>query len=76
MAKVKTMVAHLFSLSFPLASFRDDIIRAIKTLKPLNGGFEVIVLGEKKMVRSVPSELDKDQGGLLLLAQVSPNASH
>ncbi|SAM00225.1 hypothetical protein [Absidia glauca] len=47
----------------------DDIIRAIKTLKPLNGGFEVIVLGAKKMVRSVPSELDKDQGSLLLLAQ-------
>ncbi|KAI8335796.1 EAP30/Vps36 family-domain-containing protein [Chlamydoabsidia padenii] len=47
----------------------DDIIRAIKTLKPLNGGFEVIALGTKKMVRSVPTALDKDQAGLLLLAQ-------
>ncbi|KAI8098619.1 EAP30/Vps36 family-domain-containing protein [Halteromyces radiatus] len=47
----------------------DDIIRAIKTLKPLNGGFQVITLGAKKMVRSVPNELDKDQAGLLLLAQ-------
>ncbi|CAO3615720.1 unnamed protein product [Cunninghamella echinulata] len=47
----------------------DDVIRAIKTLKPLSGGFEVITLGTRKMVRSVPNELDKDQGVLLLLAQ-------
>ncbi|ORZ25416.1 EAP30/Vps36 family-domain-containing protein [Absidia repens] len=47
----------------------DDIIRAVKALRPLNGGFEVIALGAKKMIRSVPSELDKDQAGLLLLAQ-------
>ncbi|ORX58027.1 winged helix DNA-binding domain-containing protein [Hesseltinella vesiculosa] len=47
----------------------DDIIRAIHTLKPLSGGFEVVKIGEKKMVRSVPKELDKDQTGLLILAQ-------
>ncbi|KAI8369426.1 EAP30/Vps36 family-domain-containing protein [Radiomyces spectabilis] len=47
----------------------DDIIRAIKTLKPLSGGFEVISIGSRKMVRSVPKELDKDQSSLLLLAQ-------
>ncbi|KAI8060351.1 SNF8, ESCRT-II complex subunit,-like protein, isoform CRA_a [Gongronella butleri] len=49
----------------------DDIIRAIHTLKPLSGGFEVLTLGAKKMVRSVPNELDKDQTSLLLLAQGS-----
>ncbi|KAI9263377.1 EAP30/Vps36 family-domain-containing protein [Phascolomyces articulosus] len=47
----------------------DDIIRAIRTLKPLSGGFEVIPIGTRKMVRSVPKELDKDQSALLLLAQ-------
>lgn len=49
---------------------RDDIVRAIRTLKPLSGGFEVIQIGSRKMVRSVPKELDKDQSALLLLAQV------
>ena len=48
----------------------DDIIRAIKTLKPLSGGYEVLSIGDRKLVRSVPKELDKDQSALLLLAQV------
>lgn len=48
----------------------DDMIRAIKTLKPLNGGYEVLQIGDRKLVRSVPKELDKDQSALLLLAQV------
>ncbi|CEP18605.1 hypothetical protein [Parasitella parasitica] len=47
----------------------DDIVRAIKTLKPLSGGYEVLPIGDKKLVRSVPKELDKDQSALLLLAQ-------
>ncbi|KAJ8655718.1 hypothetical protein O0I10_008603 [Lichtheimia ornata] len=47
----------------------DDIVRAIRTLKPLSGGFEVLHIGSHKMVRSVPKELDKDQSALLLLAQ-------
>lgn len=48
----------------------DDIVRAIKTMKPLSGGYEVLEIGNKKLVRSVPKELDKDQSALLLLAQV------
>lgn len=48
----------------------DDIVRAIKTLKPLSGGYEVLTIGDRKLVRSVPKELDKDQSALLLLAQV------
>ncbi|KAL9555640.1 hypothetical protein MBANPS3_002262 [Mucor bainieri] len=47
----------------------DDIVRAIKTLKPLSGGYEVLPIGDRKLVRSVPKELDKDQSALLLLAQ-------
>lgn len=49
----------------------DDIVRAIKTLKPLSGGYEVLPIGDRKLVRSVPKELDKDQSALLLLAQVN-----
>jgi ESCRT-II complex subunit VPS22 len=51
----------------------DDIVRAIKTLKPLSGGYEVLQIGNRKLVRSVPKELDKDQSSLLLLAQVIHN---
>ncbi|KAH9888010.1 EAP30/Vps36 family-domain-containing protein, partial [Cubamyces lactineus] len=48
----------------------DDVMRSIKTLKPLNAGYEVIdVGGGKKMVRSVPKELDADQAVVLAIAQ-------
>jgi len=54
----------------------DDIVRAIKTLKPLSGGYEVLPIGDRKLVRSVPKELDKDQSALLLLAQVGLRFDH
>ncbi|PCH35145.1 winged helix DNA-binding domain-containing protein [Wolfiporia cocos MD-104 SS10] len=47
----------------------DDLIRSIKTLKPLGAGYEVIDVGGKKMVRSVPKELDADQAVVLAVAQ-------
>ncbi|CAG8650868.1 8865_t:CDS:10 [Acaulospora morrowiae] len=47
----------------------DDIVRAIKTLKPLGNGFEILQIGDRKMVRSVPRELNVDQSSILLLAQ-------
>ncbi|CAI2180134.1 14391_t:CDS:2 [Funneliformis geosporum] len=47
----------------------DDITRSIKILKPLGNGFEIIQIGDRKMVRSVPRELNKDQSDILLLAQ-------
>ncbi|KAH8552038.1 EAP30/Vps36 family-domain-containing protein [Umbelopsis sp. PMI_123] len=49
----------------------DDIVRSIKTLKPLSSGFEILMIGNRKMVRSVPKELDTDQSSLLLLAQAN-----
>ncbi|CAO3642427.1 unnamed protein product [Mucor fragilis] len=54
----------------------DDIVRAIKTLKPLSGGYEVLPIGDRKLVRSVPKELDKDQSALLLLAQKTGYVDH
>lgn len=59
-------------------SCRDDIVRSIKTLKPLSSGFEIITIGKKRLVRSVPKELDTDQSSLLLLAQVRcpPERNH
>ena len=48
----------------------EDVIRSIKTLKPLGAGYEVIdVGGGRKMVRSVPKELDADQAVVLAIAQ-------
>lgn len=57
-----------------MIAYRDDIVRAIRTLKPLSGGFQILQIGDRKMVRSVPKELDKDQSALLLLAQVRVDA--
>ncbi|KAL9830787.1 putative winged helix-like DNA-binding domain superfamily, Snf8/Vps36 family [Arabidopsis thaliana] len=38
----------------------DDCLRAISKLKVLGSGFEVITIGKKKLVRTVPTELNKD----------------
>ncbi|VAI37507.1 unnamed protein product [Triticum turgidum subsp. durum] len=47
----------------------DDCLRAISKLKVLGSRFEVISAGKKKLVRSVPTELNKDYKGILELAQ-------
>ncbi|KAE8725496.1 Vacuolar protein sorting-associated protein 22-like protein 1 [Hibiscus syriacus] len=48
----------------------DDCLRAISKLKTLGSGFEVISAGKKKLVRSVPTELNKDHNAILELTQV------
>ncbi|KAI8923039.1 EAP30/Vps36 family-domain-containing protein [Entophlyctis helioformis] len=47
----------------------DDIVRSIKTLKPLGNGFDVIKIGNRSMVQSVPRELDVDFSTALSMAQ-------
>ncbi|KAK1583039.1 hypothetical protein Q3G72_020512 [Acer saccharum] len=49
--------------------YEDDCLRAISKLKVLGSGFEVISIGKKKLVRSVPTELNKDHNQILELAQ-------
>ena len=43
----------------------DDIVRAVEMLEPLKGGFSIITIGNKQMIRSVPKELSKDQSVVL-----------
>lgn len=47
----------------------DDCLRAISKLKVLGSGYEIISVGKKKLVRSVPTELNKDHNEILELAQ-------
>uniref|UniRef100_A0A0D6R6V0 Vacuolar protein sorting-associated protein n=1 Tax=Araucaria cunninghamii TaxID=56994 RepID=A0A0D6R6V0_ARACU len=47
----------------------DDCLRAISKLKVLGSGFEVFSVGKKKLVRSVPTELNKDHNEILEMAQ-------
>ncbi|KAH7291528.1 hypothetical protein KP509_29G020500 [Ceratopteris richardii] len=47
----------------------DDCRRAISKLEILGSGFEVFTIGKKKMVRSVPTELNKDHNHILEIAQ-------
>ena len=62
----------------------EDVVRAIRTLKPLGAGYEVLQVpsspssastsnsgGRRTLVRSVPRELDADQGVVLGLAASS-----
>ncbi|KAI3962875.1 hypothetical protein MKW92_049655 [Papaver armeniacum] len=48
----------------------NDCLRDISKLKILGSGFEVISVGKKKLVRSVPTELNKDHNEILELAKV------
>ena len=48
----------------------DDILRAVESLKPLGGGFSIITVGSKKMIRSIPRELSTDQSKVLEAIQV------
>ncbi|XP_011270237.1 vacuolar-sorting protein SNF8, variant [Capsaspora owczarzaki ATCC 30864] len=47
----------------------DDIERAIKKLKTLGRGFDILVVGKQRLVRSVPTELNADQTVVLAAAQ-------
>ena len=42
----------------------------LEPFQVLGSGFEVISVGKRKLVRSVPTELNKDQNAILELAQV------
>eukprot|EP00967_Tisochrysis_lutea_P026699 scaffold30825_cov21-Tisochrysis_lutea.AAC.1 len=44
--------------------------RAIKKLKALGGGFELVRIGGSKYARSVPGELNMDKNEVLGVAQV------
>mmetsp|Transcript_960 Transcript_960/g.1738 ORF Transcript_960/g.1738 Transcript_960/m.1738 type:complete len:247 (-) Transcript_960:692-1432(-) len=50
---------------------QDDVEHAIKKLKVLGKGFDILTLGSSntKLVQSVPSELNNDHTALLVLAQ-------
>lgn len=47
----------------------DDVVRAIKALKCLGGGFTLVAIGTLQYVRSVPGELNLDKNKVLELAQ-------
>lgn len=49
---------------------RDDILRAVATLKPLGSAYSVIRVGSKPYIRSVPKELNTDQSAVLEAVQV------
>ncbi|KZO94923.1 winged helix DNA-binding domain-containing protein [Calocera viscosa TUFC12733] len=47
----------------------EDIVRSVHTLSVLGAGYQVVTVGSRKMLRSVPQELDTDQAAVLEVAQ-------
>eukprot|EP01023_Acetabularia_acetabulum_P015118 TRINITY_DN17334_c0_g1_i1.p1 TRINITY_DN17334_c0_g1~~TRINITY_DN17334_c0_g1_i1.p1 ORF type:complete len:215 (-),score=38.17 TRINITY_DN17334_c0_g1_i1:1-645(-) len=47
----------------------DDIVRSIKKLGVLGGGFDIVKVGNRTFVRSVPGELNLDKNKIIELAQ-------
>ncbi|KAG8530023.1 uncharacterized protein KY384_005505 [Bacidia gigantensis] len=48
----------------------DDILRAVKSLAPLGSGFSIVTVGSKRMIRSIPKELNSDQSTVLEVMQI------
>ena len=55
---------------------RDDLLRAVESLKPLGSGFSVIDIGKRQMIRSIPKELNTDQMTVLEAIQVLGFVTH
>ena len=51
--------------------FFKEIDNISTVIQVLGSGFEVITVGKRKLVRSVPTELKKDHNEILKLSQVS-----
>ena len=60
------------SLKLTCQNCREDIVRAVEMLEPLKGGFSIVMIGNKRVIRSVPKELSKDQSVVLEELQSSP----
>ncbi|KAJ3145753.1 ESCRT-II subunit protein snf8 [Geranomyces michiganensis] len=68
MADLKRMLERLRGKDAQEIS-EDDISRSIKTLKPLGNGFDVVQIGARRLVQSVPRELNADFATVLSVAQ-------
>jgi hypothetical protein len=44
---------------------RDDIVRSVKKLKVLGKGFDVITIASRKMIQSIPQEMNMDHTTVL-----------
>eukprot|EP00036_Acanthoecidae_sp_10tr_P018006 CAMPEP_0206313160 /NCGR_PEP_ID=MMETSP0106_2-20121207/14362_1 /ASSEMBLY_ACC=CAM_ASM_000206 /TAXON_ID=81532 /ORGANISM="Acanthoeca-like sp., Strain 10tr" /LENGTH=222 /DNA_ID=CAMNT_0053744483 /DNA_START=18 /DNA_END=683 /DNA_ORIENTATION=- len=53
----------------------DDVERSIKTLKSLGKGFEIILVGDRKLVQSVPTELNQDHADIMGSVAVAGSTS-
>jgi ESCRT-II complex subunit VPS22 len=49
---------------------RDDVLRAVGTLKPSGSSYAIIKVGNEHYIRSVPKELNIDQSAVLEAVQV------
>jgi ESCRT-II complex subunit VPS22 len=54
----------------PDVCMQRDILQAVKALAPLGSGFSIITVGNKRMIRSIPKELNTDQSKALEAIQV------
>lgn len=48
---------------------KDDIERAVKQLQSLGSGFQIVRMGARKMLQSVPYQLSQDHTAVIELAQ-------
>lgn len=53
----------------------DDVVRAIKKLRVLGNGFDLVTIGKSQYVRSVPGELNMDKNSVLEVAQGTGHVS-
>jgi len=70
LAEVKARVKKGRGIGGGIDVSDDDVKRAVDALKPLGGGYKIVELGGKSMIRSVPKELNTDQSTVLEAVQI------
>jgi len=48
----------------------EDVVKAVESLEPLGSTLEIVKVGSRQMIRSIPKELSNDQATVLEAAQV------
>ncbi|KAI5292165.1 hypothetical protein KEM55_008038 [Ascosphaera atra] len=69
-ARGKAIGSGLKVSQYVTLTFKDDVLRAVKSLEPLGSGFSIVKVGNKDFIRSVPKELNTDQSTVLEAIQV------
>ncbi|KAH6616678.1 vacuolar-sorting protein SNF8 [Boeremia exigua] len=70
LSDLKTHVSRGRAIGSAMDVSDDDVAQAVKALEPLGSCFQIVHIGHRSLIRSVPKELNTDQSTVLEAVQV------